>query len=504
MTLFSARAHICWAVMRANPEDPADCQRQLSADAPTAGDPLARYVSERTVGAPARHARPPRFWSPVRVITACTVIGILLALLTNQYCRINGWGGVAVYHHGCYSDVAALWSSRDFEVSAFAPFSPALADFEYPVLTTLFASLTAALTHGLDATMGSTLLGYWSDRSSLLFWDITFAASAAAWLVLVWATLGVLGSRRWDAVVVALSPGIIFSIGINWDILPAAALAVALWCVHRKRWVWAGLFVGVGVSLKMYPLFLLGALLTLAARRWWRAHRGTAHHDDDAGEGSVTWSQLGTVSAAAGAAWLAVNVPVMLTSFEAWSRFFVFSSERGAGYSSIWHVWSVLGETGPSAQLVSGASLGLFVLCCAAIFALGVLAPAQPRLVQLLFLIVAAFVICSKVYSPQFMIWLVPLMVLAAPRLRDLLIWHVFQLLHFWAVWMYLAGIVGDAEVQHTMDPVVYVWAVAGHILSTGYICVQVIRDIWRPERELMTPNLAPRDTEQRSVAPSR
>src|SRR5699024_1149714 len=112
----------------------------------------------------------------------------------------------------------------------------------------------------------------------------------------------------------------------------------------------------------------------------------------------------------------------------------------------VWHVWSVLFEPGPSAETVSLWSLLLFAAACAAVLLIGMTTPQPPRMVQLLFLIVAAFMLVNKVYSPQFMIWLVPLMVLAAPRLRDIIIWHGFQLLHFWAVWMYLAAIVGDYQ----------------------------------------------------------
>lgn len=403
------------------------------------------------------------------------MVAVLLAVLTSQYCRINGWAGVSVYHWGCYSDVAALWNTRDLAASAWAPFSAAHAGFEYPALTMLLASGTAAVTHGVDAVLGGTALAYWGERSGLLFWDLTTLAAAGAWVVLVLATMRAAGPRPWDAAVVALSPAIIFGIGINWDIWPAAALAVAVLCYLRGQWWLAGLLIGVGVSFKLYPLLMLGAVFTLAVRSWVKK-----------GEAGIGWSVFGRVSGGALGAWLVINVPVMLISFDAWSRFFVFSAERGAGYSSVWHIWTVLSEPGPSAETVSLWSFLLFAAACAGVLVIGVTAPQRPRMVQLLFLIVAAFVLCNKVYSPQFMIWLVPLMVLAAPRLRDIIIWHGFQLLHFWAVWMYLAQVVGEYQEQHSFDPMLYVAAVIGHMLATGYIAAQVITDIYRPERDLV------------------
>lgn len=442
----------------------------------SSSDPVLRHLSDRA-GGPAgsrlRHRR--GFWSVATVLTAMTVVAVLISALSVQYCRINGWGGVSPYHWGCYSDVAALWSGRDLALSPWAPFDEALATFEYPALTMVLASLMAMVTHGLYDVLGGTGLAYWEDGASLLFWDVTFLFAAGAWLVLVLATMKAAGHRPWDAAVVAVSPALIFGVGINWDIWPAAALALAVLFYLRGKWWLAGVLIGVGLSFKLYPLFMLGAVLTLAVRRWIRQE-----------EEGVTWATLARVSAGAAGTWLVVNVPLMLVSFESWSRFFVYSSERGAGYSSVWHVWDELAEAGPSAEAVSLWSFLLFALACAAVLVLGVSAPQPPRMVQLLLLIVAAFLLVNKVYSPQFMIWLVPLMVLAAPRLRDIIIWHGFQILHFWAVWMYLAGVVGDYQQQHSFDPALYVAAVIGHLAATGYIAAQVIADICHPERDVV------------------
>ena len=450
---------------------PADVQPLSSSD------PLLRQLSDRAGGPAGARLRTRRrgFWSIPTVLTAMTVVAVLISALTVQYCRINGWSGVSMYHWGCYSDVAALWSSRDLSLTPWAPFDEAFAAFEYPALTMMLASIVAVVTHGLDDVLGGTALDYWQHGTGLLYWDVTFLFAAGAWLVVVLATMKAAGHRPWDAAVVALSPAIILGVGINWDIWPAAALALAVLSYLRGQWWLAGVLIGVGLSFKLYPLFMLGAVFTLVVRSWIKR--------DEVGIG---WPIFARLAVGTAAAWLVINVPVMLVSFDSWSRFFVYSSERGAGYSSVWHVWGELGETGPSAETVSLWSFLLFALACAAVLVLGVAAPQRPRMVQLLFLIVAAFLLVNKVYSPQFMIWLVPLMVLAAPRLRDILIWHGFQILHFWAVWMYLAGVVGDYEQQHSFDPALYGAAVIGHILATGYIAAQVIADIYRPQRDVV------------------
>lgn len=412
-----------------------------------------------------------------------TAVGVLLALLASQYCRINGWGGTGVYHWGCYSDVSALWGSRDFAQHPWAPFHPDYSHFEYPALTMVLASALAALTHGTDAVLGGTGLAYWEGRSGLLYWDLTFLAGSLAWFLLTWAVMKAAGPRPWQAAVVALSPAIILGLGINWDIFAAAALALAVLLCLRQQWLWAGVAMGIGVSLKLYPLFLLGAVFTLALRAYLR--KETDEH-------AVRWADLGRLAAGGVVAWLTLNLPVLLISGEAWAEFYVFSAERGAGWSSIWQVTGVLSGEQMSAEAVSFWSTALFVLSCAVVLLIGLTTPQRPQLVPLLLLIVAAFMIFNKVYSPQFMIWLVPLIALAGLKLRDVLIWHGFQILHFWAIWMHLAARVSEADPQHLFDEKLYVAAVFGHLFSTVYLCALVIRKFYQPTASLLPASSKP------------
>ncbi|WP_157983898.1 glycosyltransferase family 87 protein [Nesterenkonia muleiensis] len=450
--------------------------RPCTGGMPGATDPLVRHLSDRWGGpAGSRLATPRRgFWTIPRILTALTTLGVLLAVLSSQYCRINGWGGTGVYHWGCYSDVAALWGSRDFAQHPWAPFLESYSSFEYPALTMFLASALAAATYGADAVFGGTALDYWGERTGLLYWDLTFLLGALSWFVLTLAVMKAAGACPWRAAIVALSPAIILGVGINWDIFAAAALGLAvLFCLRRQWWL-AGVLVGVGVSVKLYPLFLLGAVFTLALRQQWRPESGPG----------LRWADFARLTAAGALTWAALNVPVMLISFDAWAEFYVFSADRGAGWSSIWQVWGVLTGSPLSAETVSTWSFLMFAASCLAVLLIGLTAPQRPGLVQLLLLIVAAFLVFNKVYSPQFMIWLVPLIALAGLKMRDVLIWHGFQILHFWAIWMHLAAQISASEPQHLFDENLYVAAVFGHVASTLYICAMVIRDLYRPQSE--------------------
>ncbi len=71
-------------------------------------------------------------------------------------------------------------------------------------------------------------------------------------------------------------------------------------------------------------------------------------------------------------------------------------------------------------------------------------APETPRLAQLGFLVVVGFLLVNKVYSPQYVLWLLPLAVIARPRWRDQLIWQGGEVFYFVMVWWYLGGDAGS------------------------------------------------------------
>ena len=68
-----------------------------------------------------------------------------------------------------------------------------------------------------------------------------------------------------------------------------------------------------------------------------------------------------------------------------------------------------------------------------------------PRLAQLGFLVVAGFLLVNKVYSPQYVLWLLPLAVLARPRWRDQIVWQAAEVFYFMSVWWYLGGYLAPA-----------------------------------------------------------
>ena len=133
------------------------------------------------------------------------------------------------------------------------------------------------------------------------------------------------------------------------------------------------------------------------------------------------------------------NLPAWLTGFEQWKVFWQFNSDRGADLGSLWLVLDHArprGHLGHDQPVVLGALRRGLPRGAGP----GAARAETPRVAQLALLVVAGFLLVNKVYSPQYVLWLLPLAVLARPRWRDLLIWQAGELIYFAAVWIYLGG----------------------------------------------------------------
>lgn len=435
---------------------------------PTREDPLAAALSEVVGGPVGRRARPHAWWTPVRVLLAVFTVVFALGLVQKYPCGKTDWSDESVrYGKMCYSDVPYLYTGRGFAEQHW-PYDDSYGRYEvmeYPVLISYLAwgasKVTALMASGpsqqvREATpVGNlwTLPGMAQEVNTyfLVTAVLLFVCGIGAVLFLAGASPG----RPWDAMGFALSPMLLVAGLVNWDLLAVLFTAGALWAWARERPVLAGVLVGLGVATKLYPLFLLGAFLVDVARRrrpdlWTRA------------------------VVAAAVAWLVANLPALLTGASAWKVFWTFNSDRGADLGSLWLVADQLGVHTDAAgiNLVSGV---LFALACVAILVLGLRAPERPRVAQIAFLVVAAFLVVNKVYSPQYVLWLLPLAVLARPRWRDLLIWQACELAYFAAVWIYLGGWLAPASGS---NPTAYQLAIVVRVLGELYLVAMVVRDI--------------------------
>jgi uncharacterized membrane protein len=423
--------------------------------APTLDDPIARQASGAIGGPLGRRALiGANWWTPLRVALAVVIVVGALGIARDSYCRASNWTAPnkVVYAHACYSDIPHMYRLRGFAQRAIPYIDKgSWEQLEYPVLTGAIMTFSALVTR-------ATSVGSIDDEAGR-FYDINAWLMVIAAAVAVWATVRTAGRRPWDGVMAASAPVIALAGTINWDLAAVALLAVGMLAWSRREPGLAGILIGLATATKLYPALVLGPLFILCLR-------------------AGRLREYGSVLLGAIVSWAIVNVPVMLVAFDGWQHFYLFSKDRGADLGSIWLIFSQAGWQ-VDVDTLNKIWVATLVILCLGIAWLGLAAPRRPRFASLAFLVVAAFALTIKVYSPQYAIWLVPLAVLAGPRWRDFLIWQACEVIYYFGVFLYLLDGVADGR---GLKEHFYWMAIGIHLLGTLYFVVMVIRDIMRPE----------------------
>jgi uncharacterized membrane protein len=124
----------------------------------------------------------------------------------------------------------------------------------------------------------------------------------------------------------------------------------------------------------------------------------------------------------------------------------------------------------------------LIMLAWSGIGALILFAKRRPRLAQVAFLTIAVFLIFNKVWSQQFVLWLIPLAVLARPRWGAFLIWQAAEVCYFLAFY----GELLNASGGQVFPEGVFVFAALLRLVTLAVLCWFVVRDILRPEQDVV------------------
>jgi hypothetical protein len=397
-------------------------------------------------------------------LVLASLAGSLLGFLNKAACRSGDWNFyLKQFQAHCYTDIYPLYFQEQLSAGK-VPYTGH--PVEYPVLTGAVMQAVAWVVKPI------------SDPSirGREFFDVTVLVLAAFSLAGTLATAYLAGrSRRWTALGVALAPGLILAAFINWDLIAMGLVALGMAAWAARRMIVAGVLLGLAVATKFYPLLFFGPLLLLCLR---------------AGRMRAFW----TTAASAAVTWLAVNLPVALAAPAGWGKFYALSKSRPADWGSIWYYFQA--EHWP---FVGSLSVGGLNLLSAAVFAVGCVlvgllilaAPRRPRVPQVFFLVLAVFLLSNKVWSPQYVIWLVPLVVLCRPRFWAYAAWQVAEVSYFFAIWAYLitiamgAGLV-PATATGGIGPGVYFAALLSRFAAVVLLGVLVVRDILHPQADLV------------------
>jgi uncharacterized membrane protein len=366
----------------------------------------------------------------LRIALIVTLVASVLSFAKFNHCRGSGWGSPDVYIHMCYSDISALYGAREINNDRW-PYESADNSVEYPVLTGIVMWAT-----GLVIDDPNGYQPYFDLNIALIILLLFFS------VFILWRLKPELSP------LFPIAPAVFGSLFINWDIYAVLFALLAMYFYHEKKFDFSATFIGIAISTKFYP----GVILFGIALIFWNRKEVI---------------RLLRFIAITSITWLAINIPIALSNFDGWWRFFKLNIDRDSDFGSIWYAMALLKLPGGN---INNLTIIVFLITLTAI-ALFYSMVAQSRddfanLATVAFLTVAAFVTISKVYSPQYILWLTPLAVLAMTKKEErnaFWIWQGTEALYHLAIWQYLASYTGAKfGMTETMYAVTILVRIAG------------------------------------------
>lgn len=327
------------------------------------------------------------------LLLALLLYAVLMAWLLGLPCRLPGGGG-RLCAGGTAPAAGGLLAGGPPEEA------PALVELVTTVL-------------GWFAANVSALLGGRPDRAAVE--NLPLLLLLLAWVVTVVAVHRATPGRA-DALVMGLAPAVLIAGFSTWDLWAVLFMVLALLFHARGSGAAAGVCLGLGASVALFPAAVLLAVLFLAAR-----HRRLRE---------FTPVLLGAVLT-----WALVNGPSVLTSWARWQAGVGALAGRPVADSSFWGLWARLDQAltgtapaGTGAHVPAALVLGLL-----AVLVLTLLSRQEPGAAQVALLVLAVVVLFGTDGSTVQVLWLVPLVVLARQRPWEFVLWQLVELLH-WAV----------------------------------------------------------------------
>jgi uncharacterized membrane protein len=369
----------------------------------------------------------------VRTLVALALFASLISFVKFSPCENTGWATPDQYIHACYSDLSALYVSRGLDTNTW-PFASDDNSVEYPVITAMVMYATS-----------------FAAKSPTSYFNVNIF-----FLVLLFlATVIVVRKIRPEfAYLSAIAPAMTASLFINWDLWGIATMMLAIYWFDRKQYLHSALILSLSISTKFLPIFLLIPIAFIL----WR---------------DTKLKELVKYVGVVAATWLAINAPFALTTPTGWWRFFKLNLERGADWGSFWLALQQLGINLTNLNYLSILLL-LIGLTSIAVFLFEL--KHTPTLASVAFIVMAAVMVASKVYSPQFVLWLTPLAVIALINKEDLhafWLWQATEVIYHVAIWQHIASI---TDAKFGLGPTPYAILTLVRIAGTIYLMVVLAR----------------------------
>ena len=368
-----------------------------------------------------------------RTLVVLAILAALLSIAKFSPCANNGWATPDQYVHACYSDLPALFEARGLSTNQW-PFASDDNSVEYPVITAMVMYVTS-----------------FAANSPLSYFNINIF-----FLILLFiATVLVVRKMRPEfAYLVPVAPAMIASLFINWDLWAIATMMLAIYWFDRKQFLYSALLLGVSISTKFLPIFLLIPIVFI----FWREQK--------------IKEAIKYVAITFGI-WLAINLPFAVTTPTGWWRFYKLNLDRGPDWGSI---WLALQQLGINFTNLNWLSILLLLIALTTIAILLFEIKYTPSLTSVAFFVIAAVMLASKVYSPQYVLWLTPLAVIALTNTKDLhafWVWQTTEIIYHIAIWQHLAQV---TDAKFGLGPTPFAILTLLRIAGTIYLMAVLAR----------------------------
>jgi uncharacterized membrane protein len=339
----------------------------------------------------------------VRTLVVLAIFASLLSFAKFSHCENTGWATPDQYIHACYSDLPALFGSRGLDNNEW-PFTSDENSVEYPVITAMVMYATSFVANSPASYF----------NVNVFFLILLFIATVVL----------VRKIRPEFAYLVPIAPAMIASLYINWDLWAIATMMLAIYWFDRKQYLHSSLVMGLSISTKFLPIFLLIPIAFIL----WR---------------DAKVRELVKYVAVVAGTWVVINVPFALTTPTGWWRFYKLNLERGADWGSF---WLALQQLGFSLTNLNYLSILLLLIALTMVALLLFELKYTPTLAAVAFIVLASVMLASKVYSPQYVLWLTPLAAIALTNKKDLhafWLWQATELIYHVAIWQHIASVTG-------------------------------------------------------------
>lgn len=339
-----------------------------------------------------------------RVVLLLALLASVLSFAKFNHCAQTGWQSPDQYVHACYSDIPALYGERGLDKGVWA-YSSGADSVEYPVIQGAIMWLTAKV-------IPSGISNYFYTSALLLA------------LLFIFISFITFRMKPEFGYLLPLAPAAVASLFINWDLWAIAVMMLAIYWFDRKAEVASAVALGIAISTKFLPIFLLIPIAIIFFRQ-------------------EKISKFLKYAAIAVATFALINLPVALTTPEGWWRFYDLNLNRGSDWGSLWYSLSNLGLNLTHQNYLSILLLAIG-LSALTIFLLQLRTP--PTLAHTAIFVMIIVMSVSKVYSPQYVLWLTPLAIIAMIDKRELTVfwfWQGAEVMYHLAIWQHLAQVTG-------------------------------------------------------------